>query len=93
MFLSYQNIKQVSKSAYEFSKDKKTRTAAVILGLYNIVLAAFPDKIDPYTDNIIRKSIDFVIIIGGADWVWRNRFEVVNWIKGLVNNIVNRFKK
>lgn len=93
MNLSYKNFKSTSNKVYDAVKDKKTRSAAIMLGIYNIVLALFPNSIDLYTDNVIRKSIDFVIIVGGADWAWRNRHKVVEWIEGIINSISNKLKK
>jgi hypothetical protein len=37
-------------------------------------------------EEIVRTSIDLFIIIGGADWVWRNRYKVIEFL-------TSKFKK
>jgi len=64
----------------------KTKSGAVLLALYTMIQAMAPELLTGQTENIVRSSIDFLIITGGADWVWRNR-------KKITEKIINIFKR
>ena len=61
----------------------KTKTGAVLLALYSLIQAVAPGLMHGQTETIVRNSIDFLIITGGADWVWRNRLKIIETFKKL----------
>ena len=71
------------QAIYDKTAGYKTRTGAVLLALYALIEAVAPAILKGQTEQVVRTSIDFLIITGGADWVWRNRHDIVNWIKEL----------
>ncbi|HWR94504.1 MAG TPA: hypothetical protein VN192_04820 [Flavobacterium sp.] len=71
------------KSAWDKTAGYKTKSGAILLGLYELAKLVAPQVLDGNTDIIVRKSIDVLIITGGLDWLYRNRKEIVNWVLNL----------
>lgn len=67
------------QTIYDKSAGYKTRTGAVLLALYALIEAVAPQLLKGQTEQIVRTGIDFLIITGGADWVWRNRFKIIEF--------------
>lgn len=65
---------------YDATKGYKTKSGAILLSIYALLQAVAPGLMTGQTEEVIRTSIDFLIITGGADWVWRNRKDIVNWV-------------
>jgi len=71
------------KNIYNATTGYKTKSGAVLLALYTLIESVAPDLFKGQSEQIVRSSIDFLIITGGADWVYRNRKEIINWITNL----------
>jgi hypothetical protein len=72
-----------ARQIWDKTSGYKTKTGAVLLALYSLIQAVAPGLLTGQTDTIVRNSIDFLIITGGADWVYRNRHSIINFIKKL----------
>ena len=70
------NVKQVWSNTANY----KTRSAAVLLAIFQFIQVVAPNLLEGKTEEIVRSSIDLFIIIGGADWVWRNRYKVIEFL-------------
>jgi hypothetical protein len=79
------------KSAWDRTAGYKTKSGAVLLAIYMMVEAVAPGLMKGQTQEIVRSGIDLLIITGGADWAWRNRKDIANWIT--VNVITKIFTK
>lgn len=74
------------KSAWDKTAGYKTKSGAILLGIYELVKLIAPNLLVGTADEIVNKSINLLIITGGADWIYRNRKEIVTWCKNLFNN-------
>jgi len=74
---------KVVQNIYDKTQGYKTKSGAILLALYTLIESIAPELLTGQTEHIVRSSIDFMIITGGADWVWRNRIKIINWIKHL----------
>lgn len=74
------------KSAWDKTAGYKTKSGAVLLAIYELSKLIAPELMTGNVDLIISRSINLLIITGGADWIYRNRKEIVNWCKNLFNN-------
>jgi len=61
----------------------KTKTGAVLLAIYSLLHTIAPELMTGKTEAITRNLIDVLIITGGADWVYRNRHNIVKKISNL----------
>ena len=64
----------------------KTKSAAILLGLYQFVQLIAPNLMTGKTEEMTRQAIDLLIITGGVDWVYRNREKIITYL-------VNVFKR
>lgn len=67
------------QAIYDKTAGYKTRTGAVLLALYALIESIAPEILNGQTEQVVRTSIDFLIITGGADWVWRNRHKIIEF--------------
>ena len=61
----------------------KTKTGAILYLLFQLFKKLFPELINESSEEIIKYTIDLLILTGGIDWIWRNRHDVLKWIANL----------
>jgi hypothetical protein len=69
---------------YDKTAGYKTRTGAVLLALYTLIESVAPSLLTGQAESIVRSGIDLLIITGGADWVWRNRNKIIDFLKNIL---------
>jgi hypothetical protein len=71
------------KERWKRTAGYKTKTGAILYLLFQLFQKLFPDTITEENEELIKYTIDLLILTGGIDWVWRNRKEVLKWIVGI----------
>ena len=71
------------KKIWDKSAGYKTKSGAFLYLLFELFKKLFPDLLDEVGETIIKYLIEALILTGGLDWVWRNRREVIQWVKEL----------
>lgn len=66
---------------YDNTAGYKTRTGAVLLAILTLIESVAPELLQGKSEQVVRASIDLLIITGGADWVWRNRKKIIDWFR------------
>lgn len=61
---------------WDKSAGYKTKTGAILLGLYQFVQIIAPGMLTGRADDLTRGAIDLLIITGAADWAWRERHKI-----------------
>ena len=71
------------QAVWKKTEGYKTKTGAILYLLFQLFKTAFPDTLNESSEEVIKYSIDLIILTGGADWAWRNRKKVILWISNL----------
>jgi len=71
------------KKIWDKTAGYKTKSGAILYLLLQIFKKLFPEFLDDATLEIVKYIIDFTILTGGIDWIWRNRKEIIQWIGNL----------
>jgi len=71
------------KKIWDKTAGYKTKSGAILYLLLQIFKKLFPEVLDDATLEIVKYIIDFTILTGGIDWIWRNRKEIIQWIGNL----------
>ena len=68
------------KDAWKSTEGYKTKTGAVLLAIYQFIQLVAPNLLKGQADEVTRATIDLLIITGSADWIWRNRTKIIEFL-------------
>lgn len=72
------------QAVWKKTEGYKTKTGAILYLMFQLFKAAFPNTLNESSEEVIKYSIDLIILTGGADWAWRNRKKVFEWVVRLL---------
>ena len=72
------------KKLYDKTAGYKTYSASLLLAAYELVKVISPGLMSGKVDQITGTTINFLIITGAFDWIYRNRENIVNTIKSKI---------
>lgn len=70
---------------------KKTYASAGLLLLFDIFNRVFPDVMETSDELLITNVLSYLIYYGVIDKAWRNRKDIIQSVKELINKL--KFKK
>lgn len=70
---------------------KKTYASAGLLLLFDIFNKIFPDAMETSDELLITNVLSYLIYYGVIDKAWRNRKDIIQSVKELINKL--KFKK
>jgi len=71
------------QKVWKSTEGYKTKSGAILYLLFQLFKTLFPDVLDSTGEDVIKYSIDLIILTGGLDWAWRNRKEILQWIANI----------
>lgn len=80
------------KQIWDKTAGYKTKSGALLILIFQLFQKVFPNTLSDNAEEAVLYSINILILTGGADWVWRNRHEIVEFIAKKFNYIKNGFK-
>jgi hypothetical protein len=85
------------KTSWEKTAGYKTVAGAGIYLAFELFLMLFPNALSEPSEDWIGRFIDWIILTGVLDKLFRNRKEITDWLKFKKNEIrdwiSNKFKK
>ena len=86
-------INKTIKNLKQASDGKKTYIAGAIALIFDIVNDIFPDMLSVEKEATIQKIIFYLIYYGVIDKLWRNREDLIIFIKQLINKTFKKKEK
>lgn len=80
------------KKQWDKTKGYKTKSGAILYLLFQLFKSLFPDTLNESSEEVVKYTIDLIILTGGLDWVWRNRKKVFEFINTNIKKISNLVK-
>lgn len=59
----------------------KTKSGAILYLLFELFKKIFPDVLAETGEDVVKYTIDLIILTGGLDWAWRNKKKIWDFIK------------
>jgi hypothetical protein len=71
------------KEAWDKTAGYKTKSGAILYLVFQLFKSIFPNALNESSEEVVKYSIDLIILTGGADWVWRNKDEIIQWLTNI----------
>lgn len=80
------------KKLWKKTEGYKTKSGALLYLLFQLFKSIFPDALNESTEEVVRYSIDLIILTGSADWIWRNKNRILSWFINLKEKLWKKEK-
>lgn len=80
------DISKINKSL----EGKKTYASAGLLLVFDIINSIFPELMNSEQELMVQKVLSYLIYYGLIDKFWRNRKDIIDFVKNTVNKLIKK---